>query len=90
MRKKYAASANYMGLEDIAKKMTEDGDKMNHSTVRNYILSGMEKLALSYLDYLDYKGDRAAKAKKLSKDALFHEFISEQMREMIRVDKKES
>ena len=32
-------------VREIAEKMTEEGDKMNHSTARNVFLSAMRKLA---------------------------------------------
>jgi hypothetical protein len=34
-----------LGYREIAEKMTEEGDKMNHSTARNIFLSAMRKLA---------------------------------------------
>tara|TARA_B100000214_G_C23912554_1_gene602036 strand:+ start:964 stop:1248 length:285 start_codon:yes stop_codon:yes gene_type:complete len=34
-----------LGYREIAEKMTEEGDKMNHSTARNVFLSAMRKLA---------------------------------------------
>jgi len=34
-----------MGYREIAEKMTDEGDKMNHSTARNVFLRAMEKLA---------------------------------------------
>tara|TARA_B100000686_G_scaffold348285_1_gene438938 strand:- start:1102 stop:1404 length:303 start_codon:yes stop_codon:yes gene_type:complete len=34
-----------LGYREIAEKMTEEGDKMNHSTARNVFLSAMSKLA---------------------------------------------
>jgi len=34
-----------LGYREIAEKMSEEGDKMNHSTARNVFLSAMRKLA---------------------------------------------
>ncbi len=34
-----------LGFREIAEKMTEEGEKMNHSTARNVFLSAMRKLA---------------------------------------------
>ena len=44
--KKYVTVKNTgLGLYDIAKVMTKDGDKMNHSTVRNIINRSFVKIA---------------------------------------------
>lgn len=44
--KKYVTVKNTgLGLHDIAKVMTNDGDKMNHSTVRNIINRSFVKIA---------------------------------------------
>ena len=44
--KKYVTVTNVgMGLYDIAEKMTNEGDKMNHSTVRNIINRSFVKIA---------------------------------------------
>jgi len=34
-----------LGYREIAEKMTDLGDKMNHSTARNVFLAGMRKIA---------------------------------------------
>jgi hypothetical protein len=34
-----------LGYREIAEKMTEMGDKMNHSTARNIFISAMKKIA---------------------------------------------
>ena len=34
-----------LGFREIAEKMTESGDSMNHSTARNVFLSSMRKIA---------------------------------------------
>ena len=44
--KKYVTVKNTgLGLHDIAKVMTKNGDKMNHSTVRNIINRSFVKIA---------------------------------------------
>lgn len=44
--KKYVTVNNSgLGLHDIAKVMTKNGDKMNHSTVRNIINRSFVKIA---------------------------------------------
>jgi len=44
--KKYVTVKNSgLGLYDIAKVMTKDGEKMNHSTVRNIINRSFVKIA---------------------------------------------
>lgn len=46
--KKYVTVKNSgLGLHDIAKVMTNSGDKMNHSTVRNIINRSFVKIAES-------------------------------------------
>ena len=46
MTKKYVTTSKSEGksYNDVAKIMTEDGDKMNHSSVRNYITRGFMKI----------------------------------------------
>ena len=39
----YATVGDGLGYREIAEKMTETGDKMNHSTARNVFLSAMSK-----------------------------------------------
>ena len=44
--KKYVTTNKFtgMGYYDIADQMTKEGDKMNHSTVRNIVLRGFSKI----------------------------------------------
>jgi hypothetical protein len=44
--KKYVTTNNYegMGYYDIAKVMTDSGDKMNHSTARNIVIRSFSKI----------------------------------------------
>ena len=44
-----------LGLHDIAKIMTDDGDKMNHSTVRNSINRSFVKVAKNMVKNYDLK-----------------------------------
>jgi len=39
-----------MGYREIAERMTEAGDKMNHSTARNVLLRALEKIAEPLVD----------------------------------------
>jgi hypothetical protein len=38
-------SSGGLGYREIAEKMTEDGDSMNHSTARNVFIRAMKKIA---------------------------------------------
>ena len=38
-----------LGYREIAEKMTEEGNKMNHSTARNVFLSAMSKFAKEFI-----------------------------------------
>ena len=40
-----SSMAGGLGYREIAEKMSESGDKMNHSTARNIFLSAMKKIA---------------------------------------------
>jgi len=44
--KKYVTTNNYegMGYYDIARVMTDSGDKMNHSTARNIVIRSFSKI----------------------------------------------
>lgn len=46
INKKYVTTNDYNGLDyrSIAEIMTKDGNKMNHSSVRNYITRGFCKV----------------------------------------------
>jgi hypothetical protein len=61
MTKKYVTVKNTgLGLYDIAKIMTDEGDKMNHSTVRNIINRSFVKVAKSITSQygLNYDDER--------------------------------
>tara|TARA_B100000212_G_scaffold281290_1_gene221269 strand:+ start:7 stop:285 length:279 start_codon:yes stop_codon:yes gene_type:complete len=54
--KKYVTvNNNGLGLHAIAKIMTDDGDKMNHSTVRNIINRSFVKVAKNMTNKYDLK-----------------------------------
>ncbi len=58
MTKKYVTVKNTgLGLHDIAKIMTDEGDKMNHSTVRNIINRSFVKVAKSISNKYDLNYD---------------------------------
>ena len=40
-----ASSTHGMGYREIAERMTEMGDQMNHSTARNILMRALEKIA---------------------------------------------
>ena len=55
-------NSNGLGLYDVAKVMTNNGHKMNHSTVRNIINRSFFKLAKNISDSYNLNYD----AKKMS------------------------
>jgi len=82
-KKKYAASTEYMNLVDIAKIMTERGYKMNHSTTRKYLLSGLSKIAHTLLVYEGYTEEEADNmAYDIAKSPEFHEYVKDMLTEI--------
>ena len=69
-----------LGLYAIAKIMTEDGDKMNHSTVRNIINRSFFKLAKNISDSYNLNYD-AKKIDSISKSPEFQESVVDLLRE---------
>jgi hypothetical protein len=69
-----------MGFREIAEKMTEDGDKMNHATVRNILIRGLSKIAgpLSELHGIE-KGDTENSVLRLASDPRFQSAIRDLM-----------
>jgi hypothetical protein len=61
-----------MGYREIAEYMTENGDKMNHSTARNVFLSAMSKLAG---DVCTQFGGHSRKKEEMAKDPRFQSGI---------------
>ena len=66
------SSDGCLGYREIAEKMNEGGDKMNHSTARNVFLRAMEKIAGSICE--SFAGDDPA---RLAQDPRFQECIYE-------------
>jgi len=61
-----------MGYREIAEFMTENGDKMNHSTARNVFLSAMSKLAGDVCTQFD---GHSRKKDEMAKDPRFQSGI---------------
>jgi hypothetical protein len=61
-----------MGYREIAEFMTENGDKMNHSTARNVFLSAMSKLAGDVCTQFD---GHSRKKEEMAKDPRFQSGI---------------
>lgn len=80
--KKYVtvSKSSGLGLYDVAKKMSGDGDKMNHSTVRNIINRSFFKLAKNISDSYSLNYD-AKKIDDISKSPEFQESIVDLLRE---------
>lgn len=74
--KKYVTVNNYkgMGLHDIAKKMTSEGNKMNHSTVRNIVIRGFSKIAKNITESYGEKYS-AEKIKEIAKSPDFQNSV---------------
>ena len=80
--KKYVtvSKSSGLGLYDVAKKMSGDGDKMNHSTVRNIINRSFFKLAKNISDSYSLNYD-VKKIDDISKSPEFQESIVDLLRE---------
>jgi hypothetical protein len=80
--KKYVtvSKSNGLGLYDVAKKMSGDGDKMNHSTVRNIINRSFFKLAKNISDNYSLNYD-SKKIDDISRSPEFQESIVDLLRE---------
>ena len=80
--KKYVTVTNScgLGLYDVAKVMTKNGQKMNHSTVRNIINRSFFKLAKNISDSYDLEYD-SNKIDDISKSPEFQESIVDLLRE---------
>ena len=79
--KKYVTTRDYNGLDyrSIAKIMTDDGHKMNHSSVRNYITRGFCKVVKGISrDYgINYSDEQI---KKIAQSPEFQSSIIEIMK----------
>jgi hypothetical protein len=82
-RNKYVVSKQHFGLEyrTIANMMTNDGDKMNHSTVRNIITRGFSKVIKGIAKDYDLKYD-ADKIKKIAQSPEFQNSIVSVMKDL--------
>ena len=80
--KKYVTVTNStgLGLYEVAKVMTKNGQKMNHSTVRNIINRSFFKLAKNISDSYDLEYD-SNKIDDISKSPEFQESIIDLLRE---------
>jgi len=80
--KKYVTvtNSNGLGLYEVAKVMTKNGQKMNHSTVRNIINRSFFKLAKNISDSYDLEYD-SNKIDDISKSPEFQESIIDLLRE---------
>lgn len=80
--KKYVtvSKSSGLGLYDVAKKMSGDGDKMNHSTVRNIINRSFFKLAKNISDSYSLNYD-SKKIEDISRSPEFQESIVDLLRE---------
>ena len=79
--KKYVTANDYNGLDyrSIAEIMTSEGNKMNHSSVRNYITRGFCKVVKGIsIDYgLNYTDNQV---KKIAQSPEFQNSIIEVMK----------
>lgn len=67
-----ASGEGCMTYREIAEAMTEDGDKINHSTARNIFLRAMRKIASHVtVDYKECDSDQIAE------DPRFQEAVQE-------------
>jgi hypothetical protein len=66
----YATVGDGLGYREIAEKMTETGDKMNHSTARNVFLSAMSKFAMELFEIYNISASKD-KIKQVSSDPRF-------------------
>lgn len=80
--KKYVTVNTYKGmcLHDIAKKMSNDGDKMNHSTVRNILNRSFVKIAKNISNHYDLNYTNE-EIKKIAISPNFQESIIELLTE---------
>ena len=75
MSKGYATVSNIgMDYRQIAKKMTESGHPMNHSSARNYVIRTMHKFAAEVIKMYDPEGSlNRERIDIISKDPRFQE-----------------
>ena len=82
INKKYVTTNDYNGLDyrSIAEIMTKDGNKMNHSSVRNYITRGFCKVVkgISKEYGINYSDEEI---KKIAQSPDFQSSIIDMMKE---------
>tara|TARA_B100000683_G_scaffold194465_1_gene187532 strand:- start:154 stop:432 length:279 start_codon:yes stop_codon:yes gene_type:complete len=79
--KKYVTTNDYegMGYYDIAKVMSDSGDKMNHSTARNIVIRSFSKIVKNISQKYDKKySDK--QIKEIAKSPQFQNSIVEIMK----------
>lgn len=65
-----------MKFREIAKKMTLNGDRMNHATARGVLMKGMEKIAAELLTTI--KGHaRPADIRRLTANESFQAYVGD-------------
>jgi hypothetical protein len=69
-----------LGYREIAERMSQSGDKMNHSTARNIFLSSMRKIAKDICKLHKITAD-TEKINKIATDPRFQEGIIEIMKD---------
>tara|TARA_B100000902_G_scaffold393854_1_gene448947 strand:+ start:849 stop:1115 length:267 start_codon:yes stop_codon:yes gene_type:complete len=79
--KKYVTTNNYegMGYYDIAKVMSDSGDKMNHSTARNIVIRSFSKIVKNISQKYEKKYS-AEQIKEIAKSPQFQNSIVEIMK----------
>ena len=70
-----------LGYREIAEKMTESGDKMNHSTARNVFLSSMRKVARDACEMMGVESTEE-NLKRVSSDPRFQSGVIDILKEI--------
>lgn len=74
-----------MGFHDIASRMTESGDKMNHATARNVLLRALKKLSTPLCKLHGVSGSELEdESEKTACDPRFQEAIAQFIADEIR------
>jgi len=74
-----SSSDGGLGYREIAERMTDNGDKMNHSTARNIFLSAMRKVAKDACDMLGVEPNNE-NLKRVSSDPRFQSGVIDILR----------
>ena len=86
----YATVASLEGGMDyrtIAKKMSDDGDQMNHATARNIFLRAMKKLATPVCELYEFD-ESQDKIEKTARDPRFQSSMVELISDIYESDAK--